>query len=45
MPYYHTLKKNLGDDFEYVMPFGEEYEDDSEYSPLSKIDSETIKSV
>ena len=47
MPYYHTLKKNLGDDFEYVMPFGEEYEDDSddddEYSPLSKIDSETIK--
>ncbi|WP_290302647.1 DUF1186 domain-containing protein, partial [Muribaculum intestinale] len=42
-----TLKKNLGDDFEYVMPFGEEYEDDSddddEYSPLSKIDSETIK--
>lgn len=47
IPYYHTLKKNLGDDFEYVMPFGEEYEDDSddddEYSPLSKIDSETIK--
>ncbi len=47
MPYYHILKKKLGDNFEYVMPFGEEYEDDSddddEYSPLSKIDSETIK--
>lgn len=28
MPYYHILKKNLGDDFEYVMPYGDEYEDD-----------------
>lgn len=28
MPYYHILKKNLGDDFEYVLPYGDEYEDD-----------------
>lgn len=46
MPYYHILKKNLGDDFEFVMPYGEEVEEDDyedEYSPLSKIDSDTIK--
>ncbi len=47
MPYFHILKKNLGDDFEYFMPCGDEYEedddDDNEYSPLSKIDSDTIK--
>jgi len=47
MPYYHILKKNLGDDFEFVMPYGEEDEEDDfeedEYSPLSKIDSDAIK--
>lgn len=47
MPYYHILKKNLGDDFEFVMPYGEDVEEDEyeedEYSPLSKIDSDTIK--
>lgn len=47
MPYYHILKKNLGDDFEFVMPYGDEDEDDDyeedEYSQLSKIDSYTIK--
>ncbi len=47
MPYYHILKKNLGDDFEFVMPYGDEDEDDDyeedEYSQLSKIDSHTIK--
>ncbi|MDE6324241.1 MAG: DUF1186 family protein, partial [Paramuribaculum sp.] len=45
MSYFHTLKKKLGDDFEYVMPYGEEYEEEDydEYSPLSKIDCETIK--
>ncbi len=47
MPYYHILKKNLGDNFEYAMPYGDEYEeysdDDDEYSPLSKIDSNAIK--
>ena len=47
MPYFHTLKKNLGVDFEYVMPYGEEYEgdDDDENSPLSEIDSEVIKNA
>lgn len=49
MPYYHILKKNLGDDFEFVMPYGEEDEEDDfeedEYSPLSKIDSDAIKKV
>lgn len=47
MPYYHILKKNLGDDFEFVMPYVDEDEDDDyeedEYSQLSKIDSYTIK--
>ncbi len=47
MPYYHILKKNLGDDFEFVMPYGNEDEEDAfeedEYSPLSKIDSDAIK--
>lgn len=47
MPYYHILKKNLGDDFKFVLPYGEEYEEDEyeedEYSPLSKIDSDAIK--
>lgn len=37
MPYYHILKKNLGDDFEYVMPYGnnneESYEDDEKLLP------------
>lgn len=37
MPYYHILKKNLGDDFEYVMPYGndneEEPEDDEKLLP------------
>ncbi len=47
IPYYHTLKKKLGDDFEFVMPYSEEddedeYEED-EYSPLSKIDYDAIK--
>lgn len=28
MPYYHILKKNLGDDFEFVMPYGEDDEED-----------------
>lgn len=47
MPYYHILKKNLCDDFEFVMPYsGEDDEDDfeeDEYSSLSKIDSDAIK--
>lgn len=46
MPYYHILKKNLGDDFEFVLPYGDVEEDDyeeDEYSPLSKIDSDAIK--
>ena len=51
MPFYHILKKNLGDDFEFVIPYGDEddeddFEDDfedDEYTPLSRIDSDTIK--
>ncbi len=47
MPFYHILKKNLGDDFEFVMPCGEDDEDDDfeedDCSPLSKIDSDAIK--
>ncbi len=47
MPYYHILKKNLGDDFDFVMPYsGENDEDDfeeDEFTPLSKIDSDAIK--
>ena len=47
MSYYHILKKNLGDDFEFILPYGnveekDDYEED-EYSPLSKIDSDAIK--
>lgn len=45
MPYLNILKKNLGDDFEFVMPFGEDDEedyDDDEYNPLSEIDSDAI---
>lgn len=30
MPYYHILKKNLGEDFEFVMPYGEEVDEDDE---------------
>ena len=30
MPYYHILKNNLGDDFEFVLPYGEEEEEDYE---------------
>lgn len=36
MPYYHILKKNLGDNFEFVMPYGEDEgncEDDEELLP------------
>ena len=44
LPYYHILQKNLGIDFEYVMPYGYEYKEyDDDYSPLSQIDSDTIK--
>ena len=51
MQFYHILKKNLGDDFEFVIPYGDEddeddFEDDfedDEYTPLSRIDSDTIK--
>ena len=48
MPYYHTLKKNLGDDFEYVMPYGEDidnedFEDDDEESPFSDITLKDVK--
>lgn len=31
MPYYHILKKNLGDNFEYVMPYGNDDEEGPEY--------------
>ena len=38
MPYYHILKKKLGDDFEYVMPYGDETEDnDSEDDDLESL--------
>lgn len=30
MPYYHILKKNLGEDFEFVLPYGEEVDEDDE---------------
>ena len=48
MPYYYILKKNLGDDFEYVMPNGDEIEDnDSEdddlESLLSRITANDVK--
>lgn len=48
MPYYHILKKNLGDDFEFVLPYGEEadeedYDDDNEGSPLSEITLNDVK--
>ena len=47
MPYYHILKKKLGDGFEFVMPYGEDNEEDDveedEYTTLSKIDSDAIK--
>lgn len=36
MPYYQILKKNLGDDFEYVMPYGDEDEDDDDYEDDDK---------
>lgn len=29
MPYYHILKKNLGDDFEFIMPYGEPIEEEN----------------
>lgn len=49
MPYYHILKKNLGDDFEFVMPYGDEYddedgyEDDGERPLLPKITANDMK--
>lgn len=47
MPYYHILKKNLGDDFEFVLPYGEDNEEndveEDECTTLSKIDSDAIK--
>lgn len=46
MPYYHILKENLGDDFEFVLPYGDEDDEDDfeeENSPLSTIDSDAIK--
>lgn len=48
MPYCHILKKKLGDDFEYVMPYGEEdedddYEDDDKDSILSEITLNDVK--
>lgn len=47
MPYYHTLKKNLGDDFEYIMPYGDDapdaYEDDEESSLFSGVTGDKVK--
>lgn len=43
MQYYHILKNNLGDDFEFVMQDDEEYYDDDDNAALSKIDSNAIK--
>lgn len=31
MPYYHILKKNLGDNFEFTMPYGDDDEEVPEY--------------
>lgn len=46
MPFYHILKKNLGDNFEYILPFGEEDDDeqdyDDEYSALPDLDPDMI---
>lgn len=47
MPFYHILKKNLGDNFEYILPFGEEEDDDEqdyddEYSALPDLDPDMI---
>lgn len=43
MPYYHILTKNLGDDFEFVMPYGDDYEDDDIDSLLSGITENDVK--
>lgn len=48
MPYYHILKKNLGEDFEFVMPYGAEveeadYEDDDIDSLSSDINLDDVK--
>lgn len=48
MPYYHILKKNLGDDFEFTMPYGDveeedDYEDDDIDSLLSGITENDVK--
>lgn len=55
MPYFHILKKNLGDDFDFILPVGyeiddpviedEEDEEDDEDSPSFNIDSDSIKNV
>lgn len=36
MPYFNILKKNLGDDFEYVLPIGSEYEDKYEEDDIEE---------
>lgn len=45
MSYYHILKKNLGDDFEYIMPSGDDYNDeyDDEESLSSGITANDVK--
>lgn len=54
MPYFHILKQNLGDDFDFVMPFGavfdededeDDFFDDEDDAPSSKIDNETFKQL
>lgn len=46
MPYYHILKKNLGDNFDYVLPYSDyesdDYEDDDESSLFSGITADKV---
>lgn len=48
MLYYHTLKKNLGDNFEYIIPYdgddeSDDYEDDDESFLFSGITGDKVK--
>lgn len=52
MPYYHILKKKLGDDFDYIMPYGDEveeedddYRDDDMDSLLSNLSPDDVKNA
>ena len=45
MPYYHILKKNLGDDFEFVLPYGEADEEDYEEDEKSLPAGATLNDV